>query len=436
MSVQVDTLITNGTILMMDSEFTMISDGILAIKDKTIVHVGNSEGAQAFEASEQIDANGGIILPGFINTHCHAAMSLFRGLADDTKLDQFLKTVWAAEAAHITHDTVFAGTQLSVAEMALGGVTHFLDMYWHVDATIEAAKSIGVGITCGPAMLVNPATNWDECIEGVRTFFDRYDGDDFVNRMLVPHSCYTLDQDKLKQIAALSAEFDCGVHTHASEAAWELDLVQAAYGTTPIRALAEAGLLDRPLLLAHAVHLDDEEIAMLSDANAAVSHCPASNAKLASGTARVRDLLDAGVTLSLGTDGPSSGNDLDMFKAMRLMSFMHNLRTRTSDTLPARDVVAAATIGGAHSLGLGDKQGSLEVGKQADITIVGVSNPHMVPVYDPYSSLVYSAGREDVSHVLAHGKTIVANGNLVQPTAQIISNVRTLASSIQGENAQ
>ena len=254
--------------------------------------------------------------------------------------------------------------------------------------------------------------------------------------MLVPHSCYTLDQDKLKQIATLSTEFECGVHTHASEAAWEMDLVKAAYGTTPIRALAEAGLLERPLLLAHSVHLDDTEIAMLSDANSAVSHCPASNAKLASGTARVRDLMDAGVTLSLGTDGPSSGNDLDMFKTMRLMSFMHNLRSGTSDTLPARDVVAAATIGGAQALGLADKQGSLKVGKQADISIVSTSRPHMVPVYDPYSSLVYSAGREDVSHVFARGKTIILNGNLIQSTAQIIEDVATLASSIQGENEQ
>ncbi|PVA05476.1 amidohydrolase family protein [Thalassorhabdomicrobium marinisediminis] len=436
MNVQVDTLIHNGTVLTMDAERTVHDGGFVALTDGKISHVGPASGAAELAATTRIDAQGGLILPGFINTHCHAAMALFRGLADNVNLDGFLNTVWAAEAAHITPETVEQGAALAMAEMALGGVTHVLDMYWYPDATITAARTVGLGITSGPPMLNVEGVDglsWDDRIAFTRNFLARYTEVDGVQPMLVPHGCYTLDADKLAQIAQLAQSEGVGVHIHAAEADWEMDLVQKAYGTTPIRALQQAGLLEQPLLLAHAVHLDDAEIDMLAAANVAVAHCPLSNAKLASGTARIGDLAAKGVTLSLGTDGPASGNDLDMFATMRLTALLHNLRTGTSDTLHARDIVAMATCGGAAALGLADRTGTLEVGKQGDVTVIATDAPHNVPTYDPYSTLVFSAGRSDVRHVFARGRAIVSDRALTTPVAPLIDDVKRLATAIRSE---
>lgn len=431
---RVNTLIRNGTVLTMDGSYTCHDTGHVAIKNGLIAQVGSGLADGDISADTVIDAQGGIILPGFINTHCHAAMTLFRGLADNTNLDQFLQTVWGAEGAHINPASVELGSTLGIAEMALGGITHFVDMYWYPDATINAAKHIGVGITSGPPMINVEGIDglsWDDRIAFTKSFLTRYSADDAVQPMLVPHGCYTLDAGKLAQIAELAQTAGCGVHIHAAEAAWEIDLVQNAYGLTPIRALEAAGLLKQPLLLAHAVHLDDAEIAMLRDANTAISHCPLSNAKLASGMARIGDMIAQGVTVSLGTDGAASGNDLDMFKTMRMASYMHNLRTGSSNTLAARDIVKMATANGAQALGLADRTGSLTVGKQADVIVVSTSALHNLPAYDPYSTLVYSAGREDVRHVFARGKAIVCDGHLAAAIHTLADDIQQLAKNIK-----
>ncbi len=429
-----DTIIRNGTVLTMDADWTCHALGFLAMTDGVITQLGAGAPPQGLTAARNIDAGGGIVMPGFINTHCHAAMTLFRGLAENTDLDGFLNTVWAAEAAHVTPHTVELGASLAIAEMALGGVTHFLDMYWYPDATIAAARKFGVGITSGPPMLNVDGVDgmeWAARIDFATDFLQRYAQTDGVQPMLVPHGCYTLDAAKLAQIARIAQAAGCGVHIHAAEAQWEMELVQAAYGTTPIRALERAGLLDQPLLLAHAVHLDDAEIDMLAGAGAAVAHCPLSNAKLASGIARIGDLAAHGVTLSLGTDGPASGNDMDMFATMRLTALLHNLRSGTSDTVSARDIVAMATRGGATALGLDHRTGTLAPGKQADVIVVTTDAPHNVPSYDPYATLVFSAGRSDVRHVFARGRSVVAEGQLTTPAGQIVADVRQLAATIK-----
>ncbi|MCC2098496.1 MAG: amidohydrolase [Hyphomicrobiales bacterium] len=428
---KVDVLLTNGTVLTMDDAFRVIEAGCVAIKDGVISHIGAVPAGIAADAI--VDAQGGLIAPGFINTHCHAAMSLLRGLADNVVLKSFLNTVWEAERNHITPETAYLGAKLSAAEMALGGVTHFLDMYWYVEATVVAAGEVGLGLSAGPAMIGVPGpegSGWEDTLAAARDFAGRHAANPLVDVMLVPHGCYTLDASKLRDVRALSAELSLPVHIHAAEAAWELELVRNTYGQSPVRALRDAGLLGGPLLLAHAVHLDDAEISMLAEAGSAVAHCPASNAKLASGMASVRALLDAGVTLSLGTDGPSTGNDLDMFKAMRLTAYLHALRTGSLDTLAARDIVAMATIGGAKALGLSGRQGSLEVGKQADVVVVRADAPHMAPIYDPYSALVYSAGREDVAHVFARSRPVVRDGKLVTPVEDLTERVGRLAAEI------
>lgn len=426
---KVDTLITNGMVLTMDENFTHHARGCVGVEGGRIVYVGPQECAVQMVATEVIDAGGGLIMPGFINTHCHAAMTLFRGLADDVDLNRFLQTVWAAEAAYVRHDTVKAGASLGIAEMLLGGVTHFVDMYWHPEATVEAAADFGMGLTTGLPLIATDGIDglaWEQRMAMAARFVGDFTARG-VQAMLMPHGCYTLDAGKLREVGEVSAELGCAVHIHAAEAPWEIGLVEEAYGTTPVGALEAAGLLERPLLVAHGVHLSDGDIALLKDGGAAVSHCPLSNAKLASGTMRLRDVLDAGVPVSLGTDGPSSGNDLDMFAAMRLAAFLHCLRSGQPDTLSARELVQLATLGGARALGLEELTGSLVVGKQADVIIVDTSAPHMTPVYDPYSSLVYAAGRADVRWVMAKGRVLVSNGALGRSIGEIRAEVINIA---------
>lgn len=428
-----DTLVTNGHVLTMDGDFTAFPAGAVAITGTRIAAVGPMAEAAQVRAAEVVDARGGIVLPGFVNTHCHAAMVLFRGLADDRPLDAFLKTVWAAEAAHVTPETERAGATLGLAEMALGGVTHVVDMYFHPDATVEAARDIGIGLTTGPVFIGFDGIDrlpWPDRLRFAEAFVARHRGTEGVELMLMPHSAYTLDAEKLAEVAKLSDRLGLALHIHAAEAPSEMALVAAQHGTTPVRALDRAGMIRPGTLLAHAVHLDDAEIALLAERGVAMAHCPLSNAKLASGTARMTALRRAGVVTSLGTDGASSGNDLDMFHTMRLAAQMAALATGEPGAIPAREILAMATRGGARAAGLGGRKGTLACGMDADLMVVDLAAPHLVPSYDPYSTLVYSAGRSDVRQVLARGRRIVADGRLVADIPAQTGTVRRIAAGI------
>ncbi|WP_347312277.1 amidohydrolase family protein [Defluviimonas sp. SAOS-178_SWC] len=434
-----DTLITNARILTMDDRFTEIANGALAISGGRIAALGPVAEAAGTVAAEVLDAKGGLLLPGFVNTHCHAAMVLFRGLADDRPLDGFLKTVWAAEAAHVTPGTVRAGATLGLAEMALGGVTHVVDMYFHPDATIEAARKVGIGLTSGPVFIGFDGIDhlpWQERLCFAEAFVARHRGTDGVELMLMPHSAYTLDAGKLREVAVMSDRLALPIHVHAAEAPSEIRLVAEQHGTTPARILDRCGILRPGTLLAHAVHLDDAEIALLAERGSTIAHCPLSNAKLASGMARLKDLRSAGVTVSLGTDGASSGNDLDMFKTMRQAAYLAILATGEPDVLPAREIVAMATRGGAAAAGLAGSKGILAPGMDADLMLIDLSAPHLIPAYDPYSTLVYAAGREDVRDVFARGRRIVAGGRLTAEIGDDISDVRAVAARILRERGQ
>lgn len=428
-----DRLVTNGQVLTMDGDFTAFPAGAVAITGTRIVAVGPMAEAAQVRAAEVVDARGGIVLPGFVNTHCHAAMVLFRGLADDRPLDAFLKTVWAAEAAHVTPETVRAGATVGLAEMALGGVTHVVDMYFHPDATVAAARDIGIGLTTGPVFIGFDGIDrlpWPDRMRFAEAFVVRHRGTEGVELMLMPHSAYTLDAEKLAEVAKLSDRLGLALHIHAAEAPSEMALVAAQHGTTPVRALDRAGMIRPGTLLAHAVHLDDAEIALLAERGVAMAHCPLSNAKLASGTARMTALRRAGVATSLGTDGASSGNDLDMFHTMRLAAQMAILASGQPDAMPAREVVAMATRGGARAAGLGARKGMIARGMDADIIVIDLSAPHLVPAYDPYSTLVYAAGRSDVRQVLARGRRIVADGRPVAEISKELEMLRAVAAGI------
>lgn len=430
-----DLLIRGGHILTMDDDFSAHDDGAIAITDGRIVAVGADADASATRADTEIDGDGCFVMPGLINTHCHAAMTLFRGLADDRDLDGFLKRVWTAEAAYITPETVELGATIGAAEMALGGITHFTDMYWHPEATIAAARRIGLSLTTGPVFIgfdgIDGMT-FEGRLDWAERFIDSHRDAPDLQLMAMPHSCYTLDAAQLAEIVALADRMGVGCHIHGAESPSEMALVARNHdGARPIGVFGDSGVLDRAPLIAHAVHLDDAEIALLAETGATVSHCPLSNAKLASGTARIGDLVRAGVPVSLGTDGASSGNDLDLWKAMRHAGFMQCLATGDPAALPARDLVAMATSGGARALGLQDETGAITPGRRADIALIRHTAPHMVPHYDPYSALAYAAGREDVRDVIANGRIIVRDHRLSTDITEDLAAARRFAADLQ-----
>ncbi len=425
MSEIVDTLITGGHVLTMDEAFTQFSDGAVAIQGGRIVDCGSAaELAERYDATSRIDAEGAIIMPGLVNGHCHAAMTLFRGLVENVDLDTFLDKVGAAEAAFVTPENVHVGAALACAEMALSGTTSFVDMYWYPHETVRAARALNMGLVTGPVFVAFPGfddlAQWPQRIAFAEEFCEEMKGEASVYPTLAPHACYTLDEDKLREIAAMAERLDVPVQIHAAEAPSEMAQVADQYDATPVEVLERTGLLARGCSIAHGVHLSDSDIATLADAGTSVVHNPQSNAKLASGVARVADLFEAGVSVGLGTDGPSTGNDLDMFKAMRMAAMLQSIHTGRPDALAPRKVVAMATREGAKAAGIGADTGSLAPGKRADVICVSTKGLHMRPVYDPYAALVYSAGRDDVAHVFAGGRHIVSEGKLDWPGFDVI----------------
>lgn len=412
---RVDILITGGHVLIMDEDFTEYEAGAVAILDGKIVECGGAQDlAVRFEAAETIDADGGIIMPGLVNGHCHAAMTLFRGYAENVTLDAFLDKLYHVEDNYISPETVSIGASVACAEMALGGITSFVDMYWYPDETIRAAHKLYMSIVAGPVFVAFPGfddlSEWPMRTGFVEGFQERHCNTQGVFPSLAPHACYTLDEKKLTELAVIAEQQNLPVQIHASEAPSEMQMVRDGYdGATPIEILDRTGLLHQRCQLAHAVHLSDSDIALIKDAGASVIHNPQSNVKLASGIARICDLLEVGVPVGLGTDGPSSGNDLDMWKAMRLAANLQSVSRGEPGALSDRDTVALATRLGAKAAGMGDHTGSLEPGKKADLIVVSTKGLHMRPVFNPYAALVYSAGREDVAQVFAGGQHIVKN---------------------------
>ena len=431
---QADILITDGHVLCMDEGYLSYEVGAVTLSDGIITAVGDAKNAKNVQATETIDAKGMLIVPGLINTHCHAGMTLFRGLADDKNLDDFLKTVWAAEADHVNVDTVYAGAAVGIAEMVAGGITHFVDMYSLPPATLKAARKIGISMTSGPAFVGfhRPSSpTWSFKIDSAHSFIEAEKDSADVQIMIMPHSAYTLDEPQLRELVKLSEQYGLHMHTHGAEAPSEMSQVAAMHNNDrPINVLEKTGLLARNGLIAHGVHLNNQEIDVMAKSGASISHCPLSNAKLASGTARIDDLRSAGVNISLGTDGPSSGNDLDLWKAMRHASYLNTLTTGDPESLPARELFAMATRNGAKALGLEDEIGTLEVGKRADIAIIDMTSLHLTPSYDPYSSLAYSVGRDDVCHVIARGKIVVKNRWVLNDLNSEMACVQDIANQI------
>lgn len=412
----IDLVIRNAIVVTCDNAGTVISDGGVAVDNGRITQVAPSAKLPG-DARQVVDASGHILMPGIVNTHCHAADSLFRGLVENLPLEPWLQTVWKAEGAILNAETSYLGSVLGFAELLLSGVTTVMDMFWYPGETVKAARALGMRVATGGIFFDPPGVTGDDLatrIAKAERFFQEFGGAEDVFPTVMPHGTYTVAPDNLREAKAMAEHHGGLFSTHAAETKAEQADVTGRYGRSVIRHLDHLGMLDRRTVLAHCVHLDDEEIEILARSGASVAHNPMSNLKLASGVARIPDMLAAGVNITLGTDGAISGNDLDMWMALRLAATLHKGVSGRADVISTAEALAMLTRNGAAALDASDRIGSLESGKFADMILVDVKRPHAVPLFDPITHIVYSTAKSDVRHVFVGGQQVVRDGTLVR----------------------
>jgi len=364
-----------------------------------------------YQVSEHQCLPGHALIPGLINLHTHAAMSLLRGYADDLPLMEWLQGhIWPAERRWVTPDFVRDGTQLACLEMLEGGITCFNDMYFFPEATLQAATQAGQRIASGLIVLDFPsawAADSDAYLQQGLAVRDRWLDNPLVNFCLAPHAPYSVSNRSFEKVATYSAQLDLPIHIHLHETLDEINQSLERYHQRPLERLHQLGLVGPQLIAVHATHLQADEQSLLAEHGAAIAHCPSSNLKLASGIAPLAPMLAHGLTVGLGTDGAASNNRLDLWEEMRLAALLAKGTSSQAEAVPAHQALAMATIHGARALGLEDRVGSLTMGKEADLVAVDLSGPETQPCFNPIAQLVYSAGRAQVSAVWIAGKAVV-----------------------------
>jgi 5-methylthioadenosine/S-adenosylhomocysteine deaminase len=408
----VDLLIQNGIVVTMDREERVLEGGAIAIDGGRIVSVLGAESPLP-EAKETLDATGHLVIPGLVNAHGHAAMTLLRGIADDLKLLEWLERyIFPAESKNVSPEFVYWGTLLGCVEMARSGTTTYADMYYFEEEVARATERVGLRGILGQSVIGFPAPDYrspEEALAGARAFLEKYKDHPLVIPSVAPHALYTTPLDVVVEAHRLAKEYGVPLQIHAVEPPEENDQMMEKLGKRTIDALADAGVLSKGTILHHAIWLSDSDIDVIAKHGAATSHNPESNMKTASGIARVPELLAAGIAVGLGTDGPASNNNLDLFEEMDTAAKLHKLFREDPTVLPAKTVFRMATLGGAEALGIGDRVGSLEEGKLADVVLVNVDSPGLVPLYNVYSHLVYAVKGGHVSTVVVNGRVVVRN---------------------------
>ncbi len=426
----VDLLITGGTVVTMDPAYRVVEAGAVAVKGERIVAVDTAEAVRArYAPAKTVDATGRIVMPGLVNAHTHVPMTLLRGVADDVELMVWLtKYIWPAENAHVTPEFVTWGTRLAAWEMIRTGTTTFADMYFYEDKVAEAAKEAGLRGMCSATVMDHPVPglrNADEGLREAEAFLKKWSGDSLIVPAVGPHAAYTVGPETLLRAKALADRYHAPLNIHAAESPSEMKMVKEKYGLTTVTHLDRIGFLGPNVLLAHAIWLSDDEIVLLAAKGVGTAHCPASNMKLASGVSPVPKMRKAGVRVGLGTDGPASNNDLDMFEEIDLALKLHKITSGDPAVLAAKDGVEMATIGGARALHLEKEIGSLEPGKRADLIVLATDAPSALPLYEVYSHLAYSLKGSDVVTSIVNGRVLMEDRRMLTlDTAAISAKAR------------
>jgi 5-methylthioadenosine/S-adenosylhomocysteine deaminase len=430
-------VVTGGTVVTMDAARRVLAPGAVAIESGAIVAVGEPAAiAAAYRGAETIDASGAVVLPGLVNTHTHAPMVLYRGLADDMALMEWLeKYIFPAEAKTVSAAFVRTGARLAALEMIQSGTTLFTDMYYFEEEIARATKEAGLRGVLGETVIGFPvpdAKTPAEALARTEKFFQEFAADELIIPAVAPHSMYTVDAKSLTAARALADKYGRPTLIHLSETRDEVEISQKKYKMQPAAYLESIKFWGPRVLAAHGVWLTPPEIALLKKHGVGVSHNPESNMKLASGTAPVPQLRAAGVPVGLGTDGAASNNDLDMFEAMRVAALLHKLQSNDPRAIPAPVALEMATIGGARALGLGDRLGSLEAGKRADLIVISMSSARQTPMYDAVSHLVYATRGDDVRTTIVNGRVLMRDRKvLTLDERAVLADARRAANDVR-----
>jgi len=434
----IDLIVKGDHIVSMDAAGTIITNGAVAVDDGVILAVGPAdEIASTYSARQTLDGGDRVVMPGLVNGHTHAAMTLLRGVADDLALMEWLQNyIFPAEVEFVDAEFVRIGTELACWEMIRGGTTTFVDMYYYPDTIAEVIDSCGLRALISSTVIDQrspDAEGADDSITKGSGFIERWQGKNSrITPIFGPHANYTLDAEQLQATRAAALKYGVPISIHVSESQFEVQNSQNLYGMSSIEMLESIGFFDGPTIAAHVIWPAEQEIPILVERKVGVIHNPTSNMKLASGIAPIAEMLDAGVRVGLGTDGAASNNDLDMWEEMRLAAFLQKIGLMDPEALPAIAVLRMATSGGATAIGLGDEVGSLEVGKRADIIQVAFDDVHHIPTFDVVSHLVYVSDEQDVASVVVDGKILMRDGEILTiDTARVATEAKALAAKIQ-----
>lgn len=411
----VDIIIHGDYVITMNDNMDLIYEGAIAIKDTNIIKVGTAKDIKRdFTSKTIIDGKGKAVLPGLINTHTHAAMVYFRGLADDLLLKDWLENhMWPAENAFLSPEFISDATELACLEMIKAGVTTYNDMYFFCESAAKSTIKAGMRAVLGVGILDFPsvsANNKDEYFANAQRMIDQYKGHKLITPCVAPHTIYTCGKETLKDAKNLAEKYDLPIHIHLSETEWEAGESIKRYGMRPVKFLDSIGFLSEKVVSAHCVWLDEEEIDIMAKSNASVSHCIESNMKLASGFAPIVNMINKGLNVSIGTDGAASNNDLSLLGEISTVAKVHKALSKDPTAMNDKLALTMGTKNGAKALGMSHLIGTIEEGKEADIISINLKKPHLTPIYDIYSHIVYAAMGSDIDTVIIRGNIIMDNG--------------------------
>ncbi|MEQ5317627.1 amidohydrolase [Providencia vermicola] len=419
----VDMMIVDGTVLTMDAKNHIIKNGTVVIKENKIIAVGGPELAKDYQATNVLNVEGDIVMPGLINTHTHASMTVFRSLADDVP-DRLHRYIFPLENKMVSREMVRVGANLANIEMIKGGVTTYVDMYYFEDEVAKTVDKIGLRAVLGESVIQFPvadAKNADEGIQYAVSFINQYKDHPRITPAFAPHAPYTNSTEHLQQISTLSQELNVPVMIHLAETDREQEeIAKRTGGKSPVQYMADIGALNNKVIAAHAIMVNEQDMDLLKKYDVGVAHNISANTKSAKGVAPVTTMLEKGIRVGLGTDGPMSSNTLTTLNELNLVGKIHKLENKDRAAMPPLTVVELATKGSAKVLHMEDKLGSLEAGKLADIIVIDTKSPNMVPMYSPYAALVYGANGANVRHTIVDGKVLMQDRQLLTADEKVI----------------
>lgn len=418
-----DIMIVDGTVLTMDAKNRIIENGTVVIKENKIIAVGGPELTKDYQAPKVLNVEGDIVMPGLINTHTHASMTVFRSLADDVP-DRLHRYIFPLESKMVSREMVRVGANLANVEMIKGGVTTYVDMYYFEDEVAKTVDKIGLRAVLGESVIQFPvadAQNADEGIQYAVNFINQYKDHPRITPAFAPHAPYTNSTEHLQQISKLSQELNVPVMIHLAETDREQEeIAKRTGGKSPVQYMADIGALNNKVIAAHAIMVNEQDMDLLKKFDVGVAHNISANTKSAKGVAPVTTMLEKGIRVGLGTDGPMSSNTLTTLNELNLVGKIHKLENKDRAAMPPLTVVELATKGSAKVLHMEDKLGSLEAGKLADIIVIDTKSPNMVPMYSPYAALVYGANGANVRHTIVDGKVLMQDRQLLTADEKVI----------------